>query len=201
MPIFRLPPSFLRPPARLLCVLVAVVAGCAGPRPSAPPAVPAPQPDQTQAPRAVQVNGHEQKIIEATNAFRGSRGLPALTPSVNLIRIAQGHARNMARQDRYGDSDRDGHVLDGRNVEYRIRTGGYDFARVAENVGYQLNRRDPAASMMKGWRDSSGHRRNMLLEDITQIGTGAAQGRSGRWYFVQLFGRPAQPARPVRTSQ
>jgi len=140
-------------------------------------------------------------VIEATNAFRASRGRAALQPAVSLIRIAQGHARNMARQDRYGDSDRNGHVLDGRDMEYRIRTGGYAFGRVAENVGYQLNRPDPVASMMQGWRESAGHRRNMLLEDVTQIGVGAAQGRSGRWYFVQLFGRPAEPARPVRTSE
>jgi len=161
------------------------------------PTAPAPEPGE----RSVQVNGYEQAVIEATNQFRGTRGLAALRPSVSLIRIAQGHARNMARQDRYGDSDRNGHVLDGRDMEFRIRAGGYAFARVAENVGYQLNRRDPVASMMQGWRESAGHRRNMLLEETTQIGVGAAQGRSGRWYFVQLFGRPAEPARPLRTSQ
>lgn len=183
----------------LLLILSAMVAGCAGPR-SAPTQAPAPA-ATPESSRTVKVNGHEQRVIEATNAFRASRGLPALTPAVALIRIAQGHARNMARQDRYGDSDRNGHVLDGRDMAYRIRAGGYAFARVAENVGYQLNRPDPVASMMQGWRESSGHRRNMLLDDITQFGVGAAQGRSGRWYFVQLFGRPAAPPRPVRTSQ
>jgi len=194
-----------RAAAWLPLALVLAVAGCTlpPPRPAPPPpsAPTAPLPAPESGGRSVEVNGYEQKVIEATNAFRGSRGLAGLRPTVTLIRIAQGHARNMARQDRYGDSDRNGHVLDGRDMEFRIRAGGYAFARVAENVGYQLNRRDPVASMMQGWRESAGHRRNMLLEEITQIGVGAAQGRSGRWYFVQLFGRPAEPARPVRTSQ
>jgi len=183
--------------------LLVILAGCAGPRPSGPvPRPPAPPPTApAPAPRSVEVNGHEHRVIEATNAFRASRGLAALTGSVTLIRIAQAHARNMARQDRYGDSDRDGHVLDGRDMGYRIRSGGYDFARVAENVGFQLHRPDPVASMMRGWRESPGHRRNMLLDDVTQIGAGAAQGRSGRWYFVQLFGRPASSARPLRTAR
>jgi len=189
----------------LTLALTLAVASCSAPppRPVPPkpstPTVPVPAPESGG--RSVEVSGYEQAVIEATNQFRGSRGRAALRPSVSLIRIAQGHARNMARQDRYGDSDRNGHVLDGRDMEFRIRAGGYAFARVAENVGYQLNRRDPVASMMQGWRESAGHRRNMLLEDITQIGVGAAQGRSGRWYFVQLFGRPAEPARPLRTSQ
>ena len=93
-----------------------------------------------------------------------------------------------------------GHVLDGRNVEYRIKTGDYEFGRIAENVGYQLNRPDPVAAMMAGWKTSSGHRRNMLLHDVTEIGVGAAQGKSKRWYFVQLLGRPLSAPAAAKTS-
>jgi uncharacterized protein YkwD len=182
----------------------AVLAACAPapqrPAPQAPPAAPSQPQAKAAAPSSVSVNGYEQKVIAATNAFRRENGLAALTPDVRLIEIAQAHARNMARQDKFGDSDRNGHILDGKNVEYRIKTGGYAFGRIAENVGYQLNRPDNAASMMQGWKESSGHRRNMLLSDVTGIGVGAAHGKSGRWYFVQLFGRPAQTARPVKTS-
>ena len=35
----------------------------------------------------------------------------------------------------------------------------------------------------------------MLLPDVTELGVGAAQGNSGRWYFVQVFGRPEEPPR------
>jgi len=33
----------------------------------------------------------------------------------------------------------------------------------------------------------------LLIPDINEIGVGAAQGKSGRWYFVQVFGRPHAP--------
>jgi uncharacterized protein YkwD len=187
--------------------IVAVLAACAPApqRPAAPakPAAPPPAPDQTksQAPASVTVSSVEHKVIASTNAFRRQHALAALKPNARLILIAQSHARNMACQDKFGDTDENGHVLDRRNMEYRIRAGGYEFARTAENVGYQLNRGDPVAAMMDGWKTSPGHRRNMLLADVTEIGVGAEKGKSGRWYFVQLFGRPPDPPRAIKSSK
>jgi uncharacterized protein YkwD len=189
---------------RKLLVLAAVigVAACA-PAPRKP-AEPAPAPaveSKPSAPAGVTVNGIEQKVIEATNGFRRQNRLGPLKPNVRLIVIAQKHARNMARQDKYGDTDKNGHVLDGKGLDDRIQAGGYEFGRVAENVGYQLNRPHPADSMMQGWETSPGHRRNLLLVDVTEIGVGAAQGGSGRWYFVQVLGRPADPPRVIKSSK
>jgi len=45
---------------------------------------------------------------------------------------------------------------------------------------------------MDGWRKSSGHRANMLGKDYTEMGAGVAQSKSGKWYFVQVFGKPAE---------
>jgi uncharacterized protein YkwD len=85
----------------------------------------------------------------------------------------------------------------GKGVEHQIKTGGYEFGRIAENVGYQLNRPD---HMMEGWKASTGHRRNMPLSDVDEIGVGVAQGKSGRWYFVQLFGRALRAPAGGKTS-
>jgi uncharacterized protein YkwD len=179
-----------------LALLIAFLAACAAPGkprpPSPPPPAPAPAPP-AGGPGSVSVNGLEQKVIQATNAFRDENKLAPLKPTVQLIVVAQNHARNMARQDRFGDSDKNGHVLDGKRFEDRIKVSGYPFTRVAENVGYQLNKKDAAAAMMQDWKQSSGHRRNMLIPEITELGVGAAQGKSGRWYFVQVFGRPQPP--------
>jgi uncharacterized protein YkwD len=171
--------------------LLVLLGACAPskPRPTATPA-PVPPPTTQPAPSSISVNGLEQKILEATNAFRSQNGLGLLKPKVRLIVAAQNHARNMARQDKFGDSDQNGHILDGHNFEYRIEASGYSFERVAENVGFQRVHGDPAAAMMEDWKRSPGHRRNMLTPDITEIGVGAAQGKSRRWYFVQVFGRP-----------
>ena len=186
----------------LLLAAALVVAACApAPRKPMEPSPPPPVAPKPAPPAGVRVNGLEQTVIEATNGFRGQNRLETLKPNVRLIVIAQNHARNMARQDRFGDTDKNGHVLDGKGLGYRIQAGGYDFGRVAENVGYQLNKSDPAGSMMQGWKTSPGHRRNLLLADVSEIGVGAAQGKSGRWYFVQVFGRPSDPPRAIKTSK
>jgi uncharacterized protein YkwD len=185
----------------VLAALVGIAACAPAPRkPAEPTPVPA-IPSKPAPPAGVKVNGLEQRIIEATNSFRKENRLEPVKPSVRLIVIAQNHARNMARQDKFGDTDKNGHVLDGKGLESRIQVGGYEFGRVAENVGYQLNKHDPSDSMMQGWETSPGHRHNLLLVDVTEIGVGAAQGKSGRWYFVQVFGRPADPPRVIKTSK
>jgi uncharacterized protein YkwD len=182
---------------RIVSLLILVLlAACAAqkPRPTPAPA-PVPPPTTQPSPPSITVNGLEQKVIDATNAFRAQNSLTPLKPKVQLIVIAQNHARNMARQDKFGDSDQNGHILDGHNFEYRIEASGYAFDRAAENVGFQRIHGDPAAAMMEDWKHSPGHRRNMLIPDITEIGVGAAQGKSGRWYFVQVFGRPQSRAK------
>ncbi|HEY7759568.1 MAG TPA: CAP domain-containing protein [Burkholderiales bacterium] len=184
----------LRAPT-LIAILTALAACAPAPQRQAAPAkpvarTPAPEPAKPQAAAGFTVSSIEHRVIASTNAFRRQNALAALEPNARLTAIAQSHVRNMARQDRFGDTDENGHVLDGRDMEDRIRAGGYEFALTAENVGYQLNRGDPVLAMMDGWKTSPGHRRNLLLAEVTEIGVGAAKGRSGRWYFVQLFGRP-----------
>lgn len=180
--------NFKHVPALLLVVLMSACA-VQKPRPTAPAPVPPPTTDPT--PPSINVNGLEKKVVDATNAFRAQNGLSVLKTKVQLIVVAQNHARNMARQDKFGDTDQNGHVLDGHSFEYRIEKSGYPFERAAENVGFQRVHGDPATAMMEDWKHSSGHRRNMLTPELTEIGVGAAQGKSGRWYFVQVFGRPS----------
>ena len=126
----------------VLTVVLAVAACAPAPKkPAEPRPTPAPTPEarpsapQTQtkpsAPASVKVSGIEQKIIEATNSFRKENRLSPVKPDVRLIVIAQQHARNMAHQDRFGDTDKNGHVLDGKGLDHRIQVGGYTFARVS----------------------------------------------------------------------
>ncbi|MEO8627267.1 MAG: CAP domain-containing protein [Betaproteobacteria bacterium] len=185
-----------------LIAAIAVLSACASQKPR-PPAhtAPVPPPTSQQTPPAtIEVSGSEQRIIQATNAFRAENKLAPLKPKVQLIITAQNHARNMARQDKFGDTDKNGHVLDGHGFDYRIQVSGYPFERVAENVGYQLRHQDAVGDMMTDWKKSPGHRRNMLIPELTEIGTGAAQGKSGRWYFVQVFGRPL-PAKQTQLDE
>jgi uncharacterized protein YkwD len=57
-----------------------------------------------------------------------------------------------------------------------------------ENVAFG---QPSAREVLKSWMRSSGHRRNILEADYTELGTGYAVDRAGRPYFVQVFGRPS----------
>ncbi len=59
------------------------------------------------------------------------------------------------------------------------------FRTVGENiaVGYPT-----AAAVMKGWMNSSGHRKNILNKSFTRIGLGLATSEDGAKYWVQDFG-------------
>jgi hypothetical protein len=132
-----------------------------------------------------------QGIINQTNAYRAASGLPALSESALLMQVAQAHAANMARQDKYGDTDTNGHILDGHDVVWRVAQVGYQWSWLGENVAYCFGYSDPAAQLMIQWWNSPDHRANILGGNYTEIGVGIATGASGRTYGDVVFARPA----------
>jgi hypothetical protein len=143
------------------------------------------QPARAQKPAAV-----EKVIFDSTNVFRQKTSREKFVREATLDKVAQGHAQAMARLNKYGDDDKDGHILDGKDVVARVKGSGYESVYLAENVGWNQGFRDPAAKMMKDWIGSPAHRVNLLNADVTQIGIGVARSKTGRWFFVQVFGRP-----------
>jgi uncharacterized protein YkwD len=81
------------------------------------------------------VNGANY-FLTATNAARVEAGLSPLAADARLMQAAQAHADNMATQDKYGDTDTNGHYLDGHDVVYRVAQVGYDWSWLGENVAY-----------------------------------------------------------------
>lgn len=160
----------------LLASGFAVLLACA-------PAEPAPRPrvDAAEANRL---------IVRQTNEFRRSQGAGAVTPNAALAQAAEQFAHYMARSDRYG------HEADGREPVQRAQAQGYEHCLVSENIAFQYSSAgfrtaDLAERFVQGWIDSPGHRRNMLDADATETGVAIAQSpRSGRYYAVQMFGRP-----------
>ena len=93
-----------------------------------------------------------------------------------------------------------GHEIDGRAPAERAGAAGYRHCMVAENIAYLFDSvgfttEQLAARLLQGWEQSAEHRRNMLLAPVMHIGVGVAQNAdSGRYYAVQLFGRPSSAA-------
>lgn len=131
----------------------------------------------------------EELIVARVNEFRGKQGLKKVEPNKSLAAAAKEFAQYMARTGRYG------HTADGRQPSERARAHGYQYCIVSENIVYQyqsagFETSELAEAFVQGWIDSPGHRKNMLDPDVVDSGVGVARGESGRYYAVQMFGRP-----------
>ena len=96
------------------------------------------------------------------NAYRKQHGLKPVELNSQLTSAAKDHARDLAKWDRishYGS--------DGSNPWDRVKRSGYNPRVAAENVGTGQASMD---EVMKGWRESDGHNKNLLLPDATQMG-------------------------------
>lgn len=121
--------------------------------------------------------GTVSDVLNYTNDFRASKKLPALIIREDLNKIAQQHSDNMAR----------GRVAFGHDGfekrDKQARKEVENAHRVAENVAFGAISGKEAVKM---WKNSSGHRRNML-GPYKYIGIGAAKDRKGNIYYTQVF--------------
>ena len=60
---------------------------------------------------------------------------------------------------------------------------------VAENVAAGLK---SYSDVMRGWEQSSGHRKNLLHPDVNEAGVAMAENRSGRAYWTLVLGAEIQ---------
>jgi uncharacterized protein YkwD len=141
----------------------------------------------TQSPNLAQVSN---LIVVRSNALRNAQSLPPTQISAPLTRAAQYFAEFMARTDQHG------HEVDGATPAARAQQHGYNFCMVAENIAYQFDSsgfatEELARRLVEGWKNSPGHRKNMLDPQAMETGTAVARSaRTGRYYAVQMFGRP-----------
>ena len=133
----------------------------------------------------------EAAIVEQTNAFRRSEGRTAVVRNVVLDQAARRFAEYLARTGRFA------HEADGRQPADRATAAGYRYCTIAENLALNLDSRGfstakLAGEAVEGWKASPGHRKNMLLPNVTEIGVGIARapGADPKFHSVQLFGRP-----------
>ena len=116
-------------------------------------------------------------VVKQTNQFRKSEGLPVLIMKQELNQIAQKHSKDMAERrvafghDGFGDRQaKAGKVIKGMHT-------------FAENVAYGAN---TAREVVTLWKNSPGHRRNML-GNFKYIGIGTAKDSKGQIYYTEIF--------------
>ncbi|MFM9847093.1 MAG: CAP domain-containing protein [Hyphomicrobiaceae bacterium] len=107
------------------------------------------------------------KARELINAYRKEKGLKPLKLNAELSNAAKAHSRDLAKWDRishYGS--------DGSNPWDRVKRAGYNARLAAENVGTGQASID---EVFKGWKESPGHNKNLLLTDAEHMGIALVQ--------------------------
>ncbi len=120
---------------------------------------------------------------QAVNAFRRENGLGPLSDDPALQRAAQKQADAMASA---GVMSHD--VAGG--FSSRMQAAGIKAGAAAENVA--MGQRS-LAEVMEDWKNSSGHRRNLLMASATRLGVAQRVGADKRLYWAMVLAAP-EPA-------
>jgi len=128
-------------------------------------------------------------IVAQVNQFRSQQGKPELQVHPRLEQAAHDYAQILAHFDKLS------HTVDGSQPWDRAVQHGYDYCIILENIAEEFNSQGFAtqelvADFVKGWKQSPGHRKNMLDPDVMDTGVGVARSETGKYYAVQMFGRP-----------
>jgi uncharacterized protein YkwD len=132
-------------------------------------------------------------VLAQTNAARAQYGCKRpLRLNTRLTRAAERQAKAMAEQDFFD------HVMpDGTDLADRVRTTGYRFEKITENIAAG---QPDTTSALRSWMASPLHRTNILDCSVTELGVGYVYDPSDRpfpgdpspqfTYWVQVFGKP-----------
>ena len=126
----------------------------------------------------VRVASASNDVTTLVNLERQRKGLPALRRSATLDKVAAAHATDMAKKGYFGHT-----APNGTGPKHRAHRQGYRPCLIAENIaqGY----RSPSA-VVAGWMKSKGHRKNMLLRKVQEVGAARAPGD----YWVLVLAKP-----------
>ena len=126
---------------------------------------------------AAPASGATARVVELVNDERSKAGCKPLTVNAKLTKAAQAHSKDMADHRNMSHTG-----SNGSSPDDRIKAAGYDWNSYGENVAYGYSTPE---SVMKGWMDSPGHKRNILDCSYKEIGVGLAQPGD---YWTQDFG-------------
>jgi uncharacterized protein YkwD len=123
-------------------------------------------------------SGMSEDVLKYTNEYRKSKRLSALVMRNDLNAIARRHSEDMANGRRsFGHGGFEQRVSKVRKI--------FGTCNVSENVAYGARN---AKEVFTVWKNSSGHRQNML-GNYKYTGIGIARNRRGIIYYTQIFVR------------
>jgi uncharacterized protein YkwD len=144
----------------------------------------------------------ERQIHQLINVNRVASGLEPLESDAELAKIARAHSEDMVARKYFKHID-----PDGQSPMKRAEAAGYKVCRLTGENIYQNNLYSQvitekkhttydwnsmakiAATTVKGWMDSEGHRQNILNKNYVKegIGVAIAENDEGKVYITQMF--------------
>jgi uncharacterized protein YkwD len=122
----------------------------------------------------------ERDAFNRINAYRKTKGLPALVWNEAIAVQARIHSQNMAN----------GRVPFGHDgFAARIAATKVPYSGAAENVAWNMGYTEPAKQAAEGWFKSPGHETN-IRGNYGLSAVGVARNAQGKVYFTQLFIKP-----------
>lgn len=119
-----------------------------------------------------------QQILSLVNAQRTANGLSPLTLNAGLSHVAQAKAEDMKNKNYFShNSPTYGSPFD------MMKSFGISYRTAGENIA--KGQKTPQA-VMTAWMNSSGHKKNILSPNYTQLGVGYVYN-NGSPYWVQMF--------------
>lgn len=108
-----------------------------------------------------------ERARDLVNAYRKEKGLKPLKLQPALTEAARAHSRDLAKWDRISHFG-----SDGSNPWDRVKRAGYSARLAAENVG---TGQVTVEEVIKGWKASPGHNKNLLLAEAEHMGIALVQ--------------------------
>ncbi|MRH41370.1 hypothetical protein GH741_01625 [Aquibacillus halophilus] len=125
---------------------------------------------------AYQVSQFELKVVELTNQERAKQGLSKLLMDTNLGKVAWKKSLDMMENNYFSHtSPTYGSPFD------MMKSFGITYSNAGENIAYGQTTPE---SVVNGWMNSEGHRKNILNSSFTHIGVGYVNEGN---YWTQLF--------------
>jgi uncharacterized protein YkwD len=143
------------------------------PLPIAPPdvtALAASCPGAGSRPSRARADTMRAAVLCLVNHARARNGVRALHGDAHLARAARNHARDMVRRRYFGHQR-----IGGRSPAGRARAAGWHGSALGEAIAYGCGRLGTAASTVRAWLNSPGHRAILLSRTYGRVGIGLAK--------------------------
>ena len=121
-----------------------------------------------------------EAALAAVNAFRAENGLTPLVLDERLSRAAAMQSKTQAGRSSIGH-----YGSDGSTPRDRAARAGYRAKIASENVAAGQK---SFGDVLRFWKESSGHRTNLLRPNVTAVGMAMAKNKNGRAYWTLVLG-------------